>query len=173
IHVKYFVFSSINSLARSLCDLEPLVLIPSSGSSKSTTLFGEYNSASAHDMTPLFSLAQEGCLDQFIAKLQEMSENNKISDISTSAVMELYEYKLASMSHSERALQSSLEAANTHSTHLQHRLAQLTAEISRRQQLLFHTQQCLEGLRDEKTKLLQRINDSQVAADEAYKKNKQ
>nr|CAD7589645.1 unnamed protein product [Timema genevievae] len=156
-----FPSESINSLAKSLCDLEPLVLIPSSGSSKSTTLFGEYNSASAHDMTPLFSLAQEGCLDQFIAKLQEMSENNKISDISTSAVMELYEYKLASMSHSERALQSSLEAANTHSTHLQHRLAQLTAEISRRQQLLFHTQQCLEGLRDEKTKLLQRINDSQ------------
>nr|CAD7430871.1 unnamed protein product [Timema monikensis] len=141
-----FPSESISSLAKSLCDLEPLVLIPSSGSSKSTTLFGEYNSASAHDMTPLFSLAQEGCLDQFIAKLQEMAENNKISDISTSAVMELYEYKLASMSHSERALQSSLEAANTHSTHLQHRLAQLTAEISRRQQLLFHTQQCLEGL---------------------------
>nr|CAD7201792.1 unnamed protein product [Timema douglasi] len=139
-----FPSESINSLAKSLCDLEPLVLIPSSGSSKSTTLFGEYNSASAHDMTPLFSLAQEGCLDQFIARLQEMAENNKISDISTSAVMELYEYKLASMSHSERALQSSLEAANTHSTHLQHRLAQLTAEISRRQQLLFHTQQCLE-----------------------------
>nr|CAD7260768.1 unnamed protein product [Timema shepardi] len=168
-----FPSESINSLAKSLCDLEPLVLIPSSGSSKSTTLFGEYNSASAHDMTPMFSLAQEGCLDQFIARLQEMAENNKISDISTSAVMELYEYKLASMSHSERALQSSLEAANTHSTHLQHRLAQLTAEISRRQQLLFHTQQCLEGLREEKAKLLQRINDLQVAADEAYKKNKQ
>lgn len=61
-----------------------------------------------------------------------------------SDVMELYEYKLASMGHAEKAATSSLEAASKRCAHLQHRTAQLTAELSRMHQLLFHTQQCHE-----------------------------
>jgi hypothetical protein len=52
-------------------------------------------------MMPLFSLAQEGRLDNFIAKL----DCSEIRDISTSTVMELYGYKLAAIGHSERVLQ--------------------------------------------------------------------
>lgn len=58
--------------------------------------------------------------------------------------MELYEYKMASMAHAERAAQVSLDAANQLVTHLQHRVAQMKAEVSRLHQLLFHTQQCHE-----------------------------
>lgn len=58
--------------------------------------------------------------------------------------MELYEYKLATMNHAERAAIASVEAASQQCTHLQHRTAQLTAELSRLHQLLLHTQQCHE-----------------------------
>lgn len=51
------------------------------------------------------------------------------------------------MRHAERAMQSSLEAANNHGTSLQHRLAQIVAESSRLHQMLFDTQQCLEGVK--------------------------
>jgi hypothetical protein len=86
---------SVSSLAKSLCDLKPLVLV--SSTSKTAADVG----GQQHDMRPLFSLAQEGRLDDFIAKL----ERNEIRDISTSTVMELYEYKLTAMGHSERVLQ--------------------------------------------------------------------
>lgn len=68
-----------------------------SSTSKAATDVG----AQQRDMMPLFSLAQEGRLDNFIAKL----ECSEIREISTSTVMELYEYKLAAIGHSERVLQ--------------------------------------------------------------------
>lgn len=58
--------------------------------------------------------------------------------------MELYEYKLAAMAHAEKAAMISIEAASQRCVFLQHRTAQLTAELSRLHQLLFHTQQCYE-----------------------------
>jgi len=63
------------------------------------------------------------------------------------------------MRHSEKAMQTSLEAANNHATSLQHRLAQVVAESSRLHQLLFDTQQCLEGLKAEKLILTGKFNE--------------
>lgn len=63
------------------------------------------------------------------------------------------------MRHFERAMQSSLEAANNHSTSLQHRVAQVVAESCRLHQLLFDTQQCLEGIKAERTILTGKLND--------------
>lgn len=63
------------------------------------------------------------------------------------------------MRHSERAMQSSLEAANNHATSLQHRLAQVIAESSRLHQLLFDTQQCLEGIKAEKSALTGKLSE--------------
>lgn len=76
-----------------------------------------------------------------------------MANIATSDVMELYEYKLASMGHAERAATASMEAASQRCTHLQHRTAQLTAELSRLHQLLFHTQQCHEDALKKKSTL--------------------
>lgn len=71
------------------------------------------------------------------------------------------------MRHSERAMRLSLEAANNHATSLQHRLAQVVAESSRLHQLLFDTQQSLEGTKAEKcalaAKLAEKENQSQKA----------
>lgn len=67
--------------------------------------------------------------------------------------------KLAAMRHSERAMQTSLEAANNHATSLQHRLAQVVAESSRLHQLLFDTQQCLEGVKAEKSILTGKLGE--------------
>lgn len=63
------------------------------------------------------------------------------------------------MRHSERAMQTSLEAANNHATSLQHRLAQVVAESSRLHQLLFDTQQCLEGIKAEKSILTGKLSE--------------
>lgn len=70
--------------------------------------------------------------------------------------MELYEYKLASMGHAERAAMASVEAASQRCTHLQHRIAQLTAELSRTHQLLFHSQHCQSDLTKDRDSLLER-----------------
>jgi len=56
-------------------------------------------------------------------------------------------------------MQSSLEAANNHATSLQHRLAQVVAESSRLHQLLFDTQQCLEGIKAEKSALTGKLRE--------------
>lgn len=97
---------SVSLLAKSLSDLEPLVLASStSGMGKADANVENVCGSRQHEMMPLLSLVQEGRLDNFIAKLEEALERSEIRDISTSAVMELYEYKLAAIGHSERALQ--------------------------------------------------------------------
>jgi hypothetical protein len=72
---------------------------------KTAANVGSEGGSQQHDMMPLISLVQEGQLDNFIVKLEEALEQSENHDISTSAVMELYEYKLAAIGHSERALQ--------------------------------------------------------------------
>ncbi|XP_076246086.1 uncharacterized protein LOC143186346 [Calliopsis andreniformis] len=136
----------VAAVALCMKQLEPLILVQSiPGTVASVGNKMPMNSNS--EMAPLFSFAQEERLDAFLAKLKRAYESNQIGDITTSAVMELYEYKLAAMRHSERAMQSSLEAASNHGTSLQHRLAQVLAESSRLHQMLFDTQQCLEGVK--------------------------
>nr|XP_033333504.1 uncharacterized protein LOC117224575 [Megalopta genalis] len=131
----------VSTVAFCMKQLEPLILVQST--SGVVASIGSKMSVNPNsEMAPLFSFAQEERLDTFLAKL-----TNQMSDITTSAVMELYEYKLAAMRHAERAMQSSLEAANNHGISLQHRLAQVVAESSRLHQMLFDTQQCLEGVK--------------------------
>ncbi|KDR18672.1 uncharacterized protein LOC110830635 [Zootermopsis nevadensis] len=167
-----FPAECVSLLAKSLSDLEPLVLASStSGMGKADANVENVCGSRQHEMMPLLSLVQEGRLDNFIAKLEEALERSEIRDISTSAVMELYEYKLAAIGHSERALQASLEAANSHSTHLNHRLAQMSAEASRLRQLLYHNQQCLEGLQEEKQAFVCRMEAAQVVAEQEHKKH--
>jgi hypothetical protein len=67
--------------------------------------------------------------------------------------------------------EASLEAANSHSTHLHHQLAQMSAEASRLHQLLYHNQQCLEGLQQEKEASICRLEAAQMAAEEEHKKH--
>nr|XP_012138993.1 PREDICTED: uncharacterized protein LOC100879112 isoform X2 [Megachile rotundata] len=153
----------VSALALCMKQLEPLILIQSSPG-MAPNIGNKISINSNTEMAPLFSFAQEERLDTFLAKLQRAYESNQISDITTSAVMELYEYKLAAMRHAERAMQSSLEAANNHGISLQHRLAQVVAESSRLHQMLFDSQQCLEGVKSTLTVKLAEVEEQSKKA---------
>jgi hypothetical protein len=101
----FILYSSISVLAKSLCEIQPLVLLSNNPEIKTGNVNAGNSGMSLHDITPIFTLAQEGQLDSIITKLQEALQNNEIHDISMSSVMQLYEYKLAAMGHSERVLQ--------------------------------------------------------------------
>ncbi|KAG7209026.1 hypothetical protein KM043_015191 [Ampulex compressa] len=149
----------VSAVAFCMKQLEPLMLVQSPNGATIGT-GNKYDLAgTGTEMVPLFSFAQEERLDSFLAKLKRAYDANQIGDVTTSAVMELYEYKLAAMRHAERAMQSSLEAANNHSTSLQHRLAQVVAESSRLHQMLFDAQQCLEGVKAEKYTLVAKLGE--------------
>lgn len=83
-------------MAVSMKKLEPLILVQSTNSN----VLGITNKTTVHytknEMTPLFSIVQEERLDTFLTKFKTAFESNQISDIPTSAVMELYEYKVQS-----------------------------------------------------------------------------
>ncbi|GAB1866513.1 Protein KIAA1524-like protein [Camponotus japonicus] len=162
----------ISAVAVCMKELEPLMLIQSNNNVLEVTNKASLN-YTGNELAPLFSITQEERLDACLAKLKSAFESNQINDIATSAVMELYEYKLAAMRHSERAMQSSLEAANNHGTSLQHRLAQVVAESSRLHQLLFDTQQCLEGIRAEKSILTKTLHEKEEQSKKAIFVKKQ
>lgn len=151
----------VAAVAQCMRELEPLILVQSNANTVTGIGIKPNIHFNGNDMVPLFSFGQEERLNTFISKLEAAFETNQIGDITTSAVMELYEYKLAAMRHAERAMQSSLEAANNHATSLQHRLAQVIAESSRLHQMLFDTQQCLEGIKTEKISLATKLNDAE------------
>lgn len=122
---------------------------------------------------PLMSGAQIEQLDRVLERLTEALAGGQVHSVATSEVMELYEYKMAAIGHAERHAQASLEAANQHATHLQHRLAQMSTEVSRLHQLLFHAQQCHEEARrqlrvceDNAAALSARLSKEQVRAKE-------
>lgn len=68
---------------------------------------------------------------------------------------------MAAMRHAERSMQASLEAATNHATSLQHRLAQVIAQSSQLHQVLFNTQQCLEGTQTEKNALIKKLQETE------------
>ncbi|KAL6260355.1 hypothetical protein P5V15_007885 [Pogonomyrmex californicus] len=162
----------VSAVALCMKELEPLILVQSTNSNV-LEISNKASLYAGNELAPLFSIAQKERLDICLAKLESALELNQINDIPTSAVMELYEYKLAAMRHFERAMQSSLEAANNHATSLQHRLAQVVAESSRLHQLLFDTQQCLEGIKAEKSVLLGKFNEMEDQSKKALLMKKQ
>ncbi|KAL6439326.1 hypothetical protein ACFW04_003886 [Cataglyphis niger] len=163
----------VSAVAICMKELEPLMLVQSTNSNVLEVANKVSLNYTGNELAPLFSITQEERLNAFLAKLESTFESNQINDIPTSAVMELYEYKLATMRHSERAMQSSLEAANNHGTSLQHRLAQVIAESSRLHQLLFDTQQCLEGIKAEKSILIEKLHEMEDQSKKAIFTKKQ
>lgn len=73
--------------------LEPLILVQSTHGMV-TNIGSKMSVNASSEMVPLFSFVQEERLDAFLAKLERTYESNQINDITTSAVMELYEYKV-------------------------------------------------------------------------------
>ena len=75
-------------------ELESLVLVRG-GTNNAVESRGRYSGQYAGtEMMPFMSLVQEDRLNVCIDKLNEAYEANKINDVTTSAVIELYEYKV-------------------------------------------------------------------------------
>lgn len=80
----------------------------------------------------------------YLSHFQTVVETQEPSEIPIRQVMELYEYKLATLAHSERSALSSIEAASERCVHLQHRLVQLTTEHNKLRQVTYQTESRLE-----------------------------
>lgn len=94
--MKYcFCSISVTAVALSMKELEPLILVQSTNSDVLGSIMNKTSmNYIGNEMTPLFSIAQEERLDAFLNRLQSAFESNQIANIPTSAVMELYEYKV-------------------------------------------------------------------------------
>uniref|UniRef100_A0A1B6DP45 Protein CIP2A n=1 Tax=Clastoptera arizonana TaxID=38151 RepID=A0A1B6DP45_9HEMI len=106
-------------------------------------------------------------INEFIRKINKEYNRNQIKDISTSTVIEMYQYKL---SHVERSMQASLEVATSQSTYLNHKLAQLSAELNRLHHLLFSNQQIIEGERMEFANVKSKLQEATCAANISFSK---
>ncbi|KAK0089493.1 hypothetical protein PV325_007056 [Microctonus aethiopoides] len=142
----------VTAVVKYMCELEPLVLLQSRIEITTGIPVKSENSSNI-DMTPSFSLAQEGKLDAALEKINNLLADGKITDVTTLAVIKNYEQKLAAMKHAERGIQASLEAVNDQAAHLQHELAQGIAESSRLHQLLFYIQQNYKVLEADKIRM--------------------
>lgn len=108
---------------------------------------------------PVMSVAQNEKLEELITTLSNATAQNNLSNISTSDVVELYEYKVASLSHAELAALTSAEAASQRCTHLQHRMAQLTAQLTKTNQMSLHMQQQYKNVVKEKEEYIQKYKE--------------
>ncbi|XP_064114743.1 uncharacterized protein LOC135220979 [Macrobrachium nipponense] len=81
-----------------------------------------------------FSPDLEARIDKMIERLSGTVEKLELKDIGLTAVMEMYEYKLATMVHAEETLQNALAAADSRyrQTHLAHLQAQAQTDQLRK-----------------------------------------
>ncbi|XP_046390886.1 uncharacterized protein LOC124159250 isoform X2 [Ischnura elegans] len=185
-----FPEESVASLAKAMNSMEPLLMtsdkcrgkVMLNGENLNSNCLNSMNGSNGFPLgcsqklnegLPILTREQESRLDSFIASLQKAKDNNKIEDIAMSALIELYEYKLAGISHAERALQASLDSATTHSCMLQHKLAQSSVELSRLHQLMYYKQQCLEGCQAEKQQLTLKLQNEELKAMEKHTQHMQ
>ncbi|XP_056635811.1 uncharacterized protein LOC130444604 [Diorhabda sublineata] len=93
---------------------------------------------------PVLGYGQLEMVDDTLNSLKKLINDQQISNISVCQVMELYEYKLASLANSELSASNSLQAASERCVHLQHRITQLSSEHNKLGQLIHHYESKLE-----------------------------
>ncbi|XP_039283433.1 uncharacterized protein LOC111058743 isoform X2 [Nilaparvata lugens] len=92
---------------------------------------------------PLFTDIQKKQLDNCINNVTNAIANNQMEGIGAETVLEMYQYKMASMAHSEQVLASNLASVDWHCTQLRHRLACLSGESTRLLALLHAKEQAI------------------------------
>ncbi|XP_072393387.1 uncharacterized protein [Diabrotica undecimpunctata] len=93
---------------------------------------------------PILGYAQMEMVDDTLKNFKKLIEEQNVSNVSVCQVIELYEYKLASLANSELSASKNLEAASERCVHLQHRLAQFAEEHNKLGQLIHHYENRLE-----------------------------
>ncbi|KAK4873807.1 hypothetical protein RN001_013167 [Aquatica leii] len=146
----YFPIAEVST---AMCELQALTQIDSPVQENN-------NRPKDDNLYPMMSVTQTEKLDEMLGQIKVAFEQNNLVGVSTSNIMELYEYRLATMGHAERAALASLEAVSSRCTYLQHRTAQLTTELSRLYQILLHTEQRYEDALKTKEAVL--LNNKQL-----------
>ncbi|KAF6201695.1 hypothetical protein GE061_004090 [Apolygus lucorum] len=165
-----FSHQCLEVLAGCLTELNKLVIFSPFGAKKNEAAPSDFV-MTPMDITPILTVTQEDHLNSLLDKFEHDSAKNGNSV--TSAVMELYQFKVAAMSQSLRKMQSSQEAADKRATDLQHNLALTTSEVSRLHHLLHSTQQSFEAATKEISKLTSQISDIQSQTNELHNKHSQ
>lgn len=75
-------------------ELESLILVRGGTNNSSELRNKQSGHLTGMEMMPFMSLVQEERLNVCIDKIKESYDQNKINDVTTSAVIELYEYKV-------------------------------------------------------------------------------
>ncbi|XP_049840682.1 uncharacterized protein LOC126285386 [Schistocerca gregaria] len=164
-----FTRDCLSQLAKSLCRIQPVTSGLSLGSSGLNGGGDVYNISTNtfFNTLPPYNLERQSRLDDLMNKLEAAAMRKEVGNMTT-AVMELYGHKVAMLAQSERTLQMSLTAASSHCTQLQHQVMQARAEASCLHQLLYSSQQCCEGLEQEKRLLAQKLEEEKSTAASAH-----
>ncbi|XP_008557223.1 uncharacterized protein LOC103578059 [Microplitis demolitor] len=152
----------ISAVAKCMCELVPLALIESQSTYQNLNACdSQLSSAINASADASFTLAQENELDTLLGSINDLVKENKINEITTSNVIELYQYKLLIMSQNERVNQANLEACNNHATRLQQLLAQTTAESKELYQLLYYSQLNVDLIKDDKVRMSKKLQETE------------
>ncbi|XP_063634339.1 uncharacterized protein LOC134804979 [Cydia splendana] len=117
----------------------------------------------AWQSAPRLTPGQEHAVDALVRQLTETLQKNKISDIATSSVMELYGYKMACLEQRLHSQTVALQGASEHMASLQHSLAMLQATNSSQQDVLYTTQMQNEKLKKTIDNLHKQLEDAESA----------
>ncbi|XP_061703960.1 uncharacterized protein LOC133515430 [Cydia pomonella] len=139
-------------------------------------VFGEYpkqsegyvspravESDEAWQSAPCFAPIQEHAVDALVRQLTEALHKNKVSDIATSSVMELYGYKMACLEQRLHSQTVALQGASEHIASLQHSLALFQATDTSQQDVLYTTQMQNEKLKTTIKNLLKQLENAESA----------
>ncbi|KAI8432842.1 hypothetical protein MSG28_013773 [Choristoneura fumiferana] len=138
---------------------ESLSAVPESSSQTRTPADGEGEGWDAPRLAP----AQEKAVDALVKDLADALRDNKISDIATSSVMELYGYKMTCLEQRLHSHSVALQGASEHMASLQHSLALLQATNSSQQDVLYTTQMQNEKHKKTIENLHKQLDDAEVA----------
>uniref|UniRef100_A0A1B6ETE0 CIP2A N-terminal domain-containing protein n=1 Tax=Cuerna arida TaxID=1464854 RepID=A0A1B6ETE0_9HEMI len=164
----------LTMLSRCLTDLNQLFQSPPTTANSCPEKDASFSfSQSQPEFSSTFTKSQREGLDSLLEKLDDSYKKNKIENVAVAGIVELYQYKLAETRRAEQALQTSLEAADRHHTHLSHHVAHLNAETARLHQLLYSSQQAQQGFQLELSELRQQLAAAQESATSTHIKFKQ
>ncbi|XP_041988278.1 uncharacterized protein LOC121739773 isoform X2 [Aricia agestis] len=141
-------------------------------------VFGENNTSASENTTDtsieesqgvttlgnwsLLSPSQELMVDELLKKLNGALQAGKVSDITTSSVMELYGYKMTCLEQRIHSQSVALQSATEHMSSLQHALALNQATGATQQDVLYTTQMQNEKLKKTIADLHKNLEDAET-----------
>ncbi|GBP83771.1 hypothetical protein EVAR_4265_1 [Eumeta japonica] len=118
--------------------------------------------ADAWRASPALQPSQERVLDRLIATLTDALQNNQISNITTSSMMELFSYKTKCLEQRLHSQSMALKGATEHVATLEHTLAMSQAAVTSQQDILYTVQVQNERYRKTVEDLHKQLEDAET-----------